>query len=87
MSPFHPDELRKSDQKGEAAVILSAVGSAMSQCPQKQVMAHHLPLNLLASDDTSPIPDSLQTLLNYLCPALTCPLAPAQVTAYILLDK
>lgn len=59
----------------------------MSLCPQEQVMAHHLPLNLLASDDTSPIPDSLQTLLNYLCPALTCPLAPAQVTAYILLDK
>ena len=68
-------------------MILSAVGAAMSQCPQEQVVGHHLPLNLVASDDTSPIPDSLQTLLNYLCPALACPLAPAQVTAYAVLDK
>ncbi|XP_076444404.1 E3 ubiquitin-protein ligase listerin-like isoform X2 [Babylonia areolata] len=73
--------------EARAAVVLSTVGSAMSLCPQGQVTGHHLPLRLVACDDTSPVPESLQSLLNHLCPMLTCQSPQAQVTAFCLLDR
>ncbi|KAK7480178.1 hypothetical protein BaRGS_00028563 [Batillaria attramentaria] len=80
-------EVNASGETSESNLLLSAVGSALCQCPQELVVNHKLPPYLLASEDTSPLPDSLQTLLNRLCPLLTSALRPVQITAYTLLDR
>ncbi|KAL8578088.1 hypothetical protein ACOMHN_055408 [Nucella lapillus] len=81
------DQLKDTKTKGAASVVLSSVGSAMAQCPLEQIKGHHLPPNLAVSEDTSPIPECLQTVLNHLCPVLTCTSPPAQVAAFAVLDK
>lgn len=76
-----------STAKGESILLLTAVGRAVCLCPQEQVLSFKFPPYLLASEDTSPLPESLQTVLNHLCPLLTSALRPVQITVYTLLDK
>jgi len=66
------------------AAVLSPLASAIRLCPPTQVLMHQLPARLTVSD-TSPLPDSLKTVLNHLGPLLRSPHAHVQDAAFTLL--
>ncbi|XP_033741541.1 E3 ubiquitin-protein ligase listerin-like [Pecten maximus] len=67
-------------------VLLRAMGSCLALCPKQQILTHHLP-PLLVAGEASPLPDSLQTLMNHLCPLLTHKDRAIQITAFHLLTR
>lgn len=75
------------EDQGENLVLLEALGATICQCPKEQIMRHKLTPYFLACDDTSSLPDILQTLLNHCCPLLNSALRPVQVTAYFVLNR
>ncbi|XP_021346788.1 E3 ubiquitin-protein ligase listerin-like, partial [Mizuhopecten yessoensis] len=67
-------------------VLLRAMGSCLALCPKQQILTHQLP-PLLIAGESSPLPDSLQTLMNHLCPLLTHKDRAIQITAFHLLTS
>lgn len=84
---LHSEEEGTKEQKQRSHVVFAALGGALCQCPKENIMDHKLPPKYLACEDTSPLPDSLQSLLNHLCPLLTHTLRAVQVTACALLER
>ena len=56
-------------------------------CHVNHLLSHHLPPRLIANDDSSDLPDSVQALLNHLCPLLAADQRSVRLTAYHLLTK
>ncbi|XP_067676040.1 E3 ubiquitin-protein ligase listerin-like [Haliotis asinina] len=66
--------------------VISSMGLAISCCPKQHVLNHQLPANLIA-EDLSPLPDSLQSLLNTFSPMMLYSSSSVQVTAFHLLNR
>lgn len=62
------------------------MGSALTYTPLQQLLKNSLPPRFIADQKTN-LPESLQTLLNTLCPLLLFKARPLQVTVHHLLDK
>ncbi|KAF6723533.1 E3 ubiquitin-protein ligase listerin [Oryzias melastigma] len=65
---------------------LQSVGSALTYIPLQQLLKTSLPPRFIADQKTN-LPESLQTLLNTLCPLLLFKARPLQVAVHHLLDK
>ncbi|XP_046570913.1 LOW QUALITY PROTEIN: E3 ubiquitin-protein ligase listerin-like [Haliotis rubra] len=66
--------------------VISSMGLAISCCPKQHVLGLQLPANLIA-EDLSPLPDSLQSLLNTFSPMMLYSSASVQVTAFRVLNR
>jgi hypothetical protein len=71
---------------GQIYQLLNALSLSVCRCPKQQVIDHKLPA-YLKTDDTSGLPDSLQTLLNHVCPLLTHDVREVQLSAFHLLYR
>ncbi|XP_056016029.1 E3 ubiquitin-protein ligase listerin-like isoform X2 [Ostrea edulis] len=80
------ENLRKKPVKGVMECLLRGVASAASYCPKQQVLAHKLPAYLIA-DQLSPLPDSLQSLINHMTPCLMFPHRSVQIAAFHILKR
>ncbi|XP_052088236.1 E3 ubiquitin-protein ligase listerin-like [Mytilus californianus] len=69
---------------GQIYLLLKSLSLSVCQCPKQQVLDHKLAAYLKA-DDTSGLPDSLQTLLNHVCPLLSHDFREVQLAAFHLL--
>ncbi|XP_076078517.1 E3 ubiquitin-protein ligase listerin-like isoform X2 [Mytilus galloprovincialis] len=69
---------------GQIYLLLKSLSLSVCQCPKQQVLEHKLAAYLKA-DDTSGLPDSLQTLLNHVCPLLSHDVREVQLGAFHLL--
>lgn len=85
---FHrlTDNMKKRPLKGILESLLRGVASAASYCPIQQVLAHKLPAYLIA-DQLSPLPDTLQSLINHISPLLTFPHRSVQIAAFHILRR
>ncbi|KAM3869223.1 E3 ubiquitin-protein ligase listerin [Diretmus argenteus] len=66
--------------------VLQSVGVALTYVPVQQLSQNSLPARFIANQKTN-LPETLQTLLNTLCPLLLFKARPLQITVYHLLDK
>lgn len=78
--------MKKRLLKGILESLLRAVASAASYCPTQQVLAHKLPAYLIA-DQLSPLPDTLQSLINHISPLLMFPHRSVQIAAFHILRR
>lgn len=78
--------MKKRPLKGILESLLSGVASAASYCPTQQVLAHKLPAYLIA-DQLSPLPDTLQSLINHISPLLMFPHRSVQIAAFHILRR
>uniref|UniRef100_A0A3P9M3P8 E3 ubiquitin-protein ligase listerin n=1 Tax=Oryzias latipes TaxID=8090 RepID=A0A3P9M3P8_ORYLA len=74
------------DDPAFPTAALQSVGSALTYTPLQQLLKSSLPPRFIADQKTN-LPESLQTLLNTLCPLLLFKARPLQVTVHHLLDK
>ncbi|KAH3724799.1 E3 ubiquitin-protein ligase listerin-like [Dreissena polymorpha] len=71
---------------GADRIVLRSLCIATSSCPERLVTNHKLP-PLLVAGDLSPLPDTLQTLLNQLCPLLLVPETCVQTSVFCVLNR
>lgn len=71
---------------GQIYLLLKSLSLSVCQCPKQQVLDHKLAAYLKA-DDTSGLPNSLQTLLNHVCPLLSHDVREVQLGAFHLLYR
>ncbi|XP_062615887.1 E3 ubiquitin-protein ligase listerin-like [Saccostrea cucullata] len=85
---FHglTSNLKKKPLRGVLDCLVRGVASAASYCPKQQVLGHKLPAYLIA-DQLSPLPDTLQSLLNHMTPCLMFPHRSVQSAAYHILKR
>ncbi|VDI25159.1 Hypothetical predicted protein, partial [Mytilus galloprovincialis] len=69
---------------GQIYLLLKSLSMSVCQCPKQQVLDHKLAAYLKA-DDSSGLPNSLQTLLNHVCPLLSHDVREVQLGAFHLL--
>lgn len=69
---------------GQMYQLLSSISQSVCQCPKEQVIDHKLP-PYLKTDDSSGLPDSLQTLLNHVSTLLSHSVREVQLSAFHLL--
>lgn len=64
------------------------IGATLRLATADSVLNHRLPCRLLADDDGSTLPDTIQTVINYCCPLLASTRRRSvRLTAYHLLEK
>lgn len=78
--------MKKRPMKGILESLLRGVANAASYCPIQQVLAHKLPAYLIA-DQLSPLPDTLQSLINHISPLLMFPHRSVQIAAFHILRR
>lgn len=83
--PLYVHVIAESKSTSTNHVLRGAMGSSVALCPKQQILVHQLP-PLLVAGESSPLPDSLQTLMNHLCPLLTHKDRAIQITAFHLLS-
>ena len=83
---FNLDNMKKRPLKGTLECVLRGVASAASYCPKQQALAHKLPAYLIA-DQLSPLPDTLQSLINHVTPLLMFPHRSVQIAAFHILRR
>ena len=83
---FNLDNMKKRLLKGTLECVLRGVSGAASYCPKQQVLAHKLPAYLIA-DQLSPLPDTLQSLINHVTPLLMFPHRSVQIAAFHILRR
>lgn len=83
---LYKDNMKKRPLKGILESLLRCVASAASYCPRQQVLAHKLPAYLIA-DQLSPLPDTLQSLINHISPLLMFPHRSVQIAAFHILRR
>ncbi|KAK5612984.1 hypothetical protein CRENBAI_003373 [Crenichthys baileyi] len=66
--------------------VLQSVGLALTYVPVQQLKQNSLPPRFIADQKTN-LPESLQTLLNTLCPLLLFKARPLQITVHHMLEK
>ncbi|KAK3592614.1 hypothetical protein CHS0354_008149 [Potamilus streckersoni] len=79
-------EFEKKADRGIVRLSVASLGNAVSTSPKCKVMEHRLP-PLLIAGESSPLPDSLQTLINHFCPLLGSGERAIQVTAFAILHN
>ncbi|KAL3881947.1 hypothetical protein ACJMK2_028330 [Sinanodonta woodiana] len=79
-------EFKKKADSGIARLSVASLGNAVSTSPKCKVMEHRLP-PLLIAGEASPLPDSLQTLINHFCPLLGSVERAVQITAFAILHN
>ncbi|WAR08242.1 LTN1-like protein [Mya arenaria] len=67
-------------------IVLQSACNAAAMSPQKLILEHKLP-PLLVAGDLSPLPDTLQTLLNQLSPLIIKKEKCVQLSAFCILDR
>ncbi|XP_034034250.1 E3 ubiquitin-protein ligase listerin [Thalassophryne amazonica] len=80
------DTFTEPDDPVFPVAVLQTVGVALMYVPLSKLTQNTLPARLIADQKTS-LPESLQTLLNSLCPLLLFRARPLQLTVYHLLNK
>ncbi|KAJ8315834.1 hypothetical protein KUTeg_007984 [Tegillarca granosa] len=78
--------LKQTTITGTQSVILQSLAVAVSACPKEHILNHKLPPYFIAGQ-LSPLPDTLQTLLNHICPLLLYKDQSVQVGAFNLLKS
>ncbi|XP_052810138.1 E3 ubiquitin-protein ligase listerin-like [Mya arenaria] len=71
---------------GSDKIVLQSACNAAAMSPQKLILEHKLP-PLLVAGDLSPLPDTLQTLLNQLSPLIIKKEKCVQLSAFCILDS
>ena len=70
-----------------APVVVETLMEVVVHLPLEHVLEHKLPIYLQAGDTECPIPESVQTLLNRLCPSISSWVPSVQITVYLVLRK
>lgn len=83
---FHFIAGKQQSLSSPMTVLLKSVSMAVCRCPKQQVLEHKLS-PYLKTDDTSDLPDSLQTLLNHICPLMSHDSREVQLAAFYLLYR
>ncbi|XP_041350967.1 E3 ubiquitin-protein ligase listerin-like [Gigantopelta aegis] len=77
---------KHSAAAGLESVWLCSVGLAVSHCPKQQILGHQLSPYFIAGE-SSPLPDTLQTLINHFGPMLLFADKSVQVTSFWILNS
>lgn len=81
-----PDAFTEPDEPAFPLAVLQSVGAALTYVPAQQLTNNRLPPRFSA-EQSSNLPEPLQTLLNTFCPLLLFKARPLQITVYRLLEK
>lgn len=80
------DAFTEPDEPAFPLAVLQSVGAALTYVPVQQLTNNRLPPRFSA-EQSSNLPEPLQTLLNTFCPLLLFKARPLQITVYRLLEK
>ncbi|KAM9348056.1 E3 ubiquitin-protein ligase listerin [Symphorus nematophorus] len=80
------DAFTEPDDPVFPLAVLQSVGVALTYVPVQQLKQNSLSPRFIADQSTN-LPEPLQTLLNTLCPLLLFKARPLQITVYHLLEK
>lgn len=67
--------------------MLRELGAAVSLCPSPHLLTVSLPPRLVADDNNTSLPETVQTVVNHLGPLLAADDRSVRLTAYKLLSK
>ncbi|KAG8007962.1 E3 ubiquitin-protein ligase listerin [Nibea albiflora] len=80
------DAFTEPDDPAFPLAVLQSVGVALTYVPVQQLKQNSLPPRFIVDQSTN-LPEPLQTLLNTFCPLLLFKARPLQITVYHLLEK